>query len=451
MIRFITFSFGILLLLAGCSDEKSVFSVEIADFKGGNVILMHDGKKDDTLSKVADNLFEGTISVENPNEGLIFFDAYKTSIPLYFEKGMNVKLSINFVPGKIDLMEIMVPEFKYEGDNWDCTEFIMDLQDYLYGDNQKWSNHDLTQISFSQYYKEVLADKDSILLSLSKISSNTFKELKQKYVDDEITMALMRWGIFNREYNADFENWAKEIDFDLPENKNLTIMYLNHYMSVFEKKEGEHREERYYRALKSLLKQQENINDFAKSSIGYYLMNAPGLKQMEEAFDAYKNATTDSSDLAEITELFNHYKKFVPGAPANNFEIEGTDGKIYHLNDFKGKAIYIDMWATWCGPCCLEIPYVAKLVEKFKNDNRIEFISISLDKDKKKWEEKLKEDNIQWRNFICADAFDSGICKDYDINAIPRFLFFDKNGCIISLNAPRPSSENIVEYLNSKL
>ena len=185
MIRFITFSFGILLLLAGCSDEKSVFSVEIADFKGGNVILMHDGKRDDTLKKVADNLFEGTISVKNPNEGLIFCDAYKTSIPLYFEKGMNVKLSINFVPGKIDLMEIMVPEFKYEGDNWDCTEFIMDLQDYLYGDNQKWSNHDLTQISFSQYYKEVLADKDSILLSLSKISSNTFKELKQKYVDDE--------------------------------------------------------------------------------------------------------------------------------------------------------------------------------------------------------------------------------------------------------------------------
>ena len=58
---------------------------------------------------------------------------------------------------------------------------------------------------------------------------------------------------------------------------------------------------------------------------------------------------------------------------------------------------------------------------------------------KSKWQNKLKEDKPKWRQFICPDNFNSQLCKNYDIDAIPRFLFFDKDGRILSLNAPRPS------------
>ena len=75
-------------------------------------------------------------------------------------------------------------------------------------------------------------------------------------------------------------------------------------------------------------------------------------------------------------------------------------------------------------------------------------LSISLDKNKAKWEKKLAEDKPQWRQFICLDAFDSEVCKNYGINAIPRFLFFDKDGKVISLDAPRPSSAKITEYID---
>ena len=63
-------------------------------------------------------------------------------------------------------------------------------------------------------------------------------------------------------------------------------------------------------------------------------------------------------------------------------------------------------------------------------------------------EKKLAEDKPQWRQFICLDAFDSEVCKNYGINAIPRFLFFDKDGKVISLDAPRPSSAKITEYID---
>lgn len=98
-----------------------------------------------------------------------------------------------------------------------------------------------------------------------------------------------------------------------------------------------------------------------------------------------------------------------------------------------------------------EMPYFAKVVEHFKNDNRIEFIAISFDSDKKRLDKELKENAHPWRQFWCEDAFKSQLAKGYGFNGIPRFIFIDKNGKLIAGDAPKPSSENIIEYIESKL
>ena len=92
-----------------------------------------------------------------------------------------------------------------------------------------------------------------------------------------------------------------------------------------------------------------------------------------------------------------------------------------------------------------------KLYQHYKGSKDIELISISLDTNKTKWLGKLKADKPQWRQFICPDNFQSQLCKNYDIDAIPRFLFFDKDGKIISLDAPRPSDENIIQFIDESL
>ena len=141
----------------------------------------------------------------------------------------------------------------------------------------------------------------------------------------------------------------------------------------------------------------------------------------------------------------------MPGAPAIDFEMTDVNGKKCHLSDFKGKAVYIDVWATWCGPCCMEIPYMEKLVKHYAKNKKIEFLSISLDENQKKWKKKLAADKPEWKQFICPDNFQSTLCQEYDIDGIPRFLFFDKKGRIISLDAPRPSSSKIIEYINQHI
>ena len=123
-----------------------------------------------------------------------------------------------------------------------------------------------------------------------------------------------------------------------------------------------------------------------------------------------------------------------------------------NLSQAKAQGVAVlDFSATWCGPCCAEIPYMEKLAEHYAKDKRIELISISLDNSKAKWEKKLAQDKPQWKQFICPDNFESGLCKNYDINSIPRFLFFDKDGKVISLNAPRPSSDTIIEYIDKHI
>jgi thioredoxin-related protein len=98
----------------------------------------------------------------------------------------------------------------------------------------------------------------------------------------------------------------------------------------------------------------------------------------------------------------------------------------------------------------MQIPYVAKKVEKYKDNPNIEFVSISLDSDKAKWHKKLDTDKPSWRQFLIPDNFNSTFAKEYNIAAIPRFMFFDKEGKIITINAPQPSLDAEFESLIGK-
>ena len=140
-----------------------------------------------------------------------------------------------------------------------------------------------------------------------------------------------------------------------------------------------------------------------------------------------------------------------PGSIAADFTYPDVNGKEVSLSDFKGKVVLVDVWATWCGPCCMEIPYMEKLVKHYAKNKKIEFLSISLDENQKKWKKKLTEDKPEWKQFICPDNFQSTLCQEYDIDGIPRFLFFDKKGKIVSLGAPRPSSSKIIEYIDQHI
>jgi thiol-disulfide isomerase/thioredoxin len=136
------------------------------------------------------------------------------------------------------------------------------------------------------------------------------------------------------------------------------------------------------------------------------------------------------------------------GEAAIDFTYPDKDGNQYSLASFKDNLIYVDIWATWCGPCKAEIPSLQKLEEEYHEHN-ITFLSVSVDTDKDAWLKMIKEKELGGTQ-LWADGW-SKITKDYAIFGIPRFMLFSAEGNIISTNAPRPSSEEIRGLLESNL
>ncbi len=106
--------------------------------------------------------------------------------------------------------------------------------------------------------------------------------------------------------------------------------------------------------------------------------------------------------LSFVTVNAQEKKELKEGDQAPTFKYLDINGKEVSLSDLKGKYVYIDVWATWCGPCRYELPHLKEL-EKKMHGKKIVFVSISCDKDKAAWEKMVKETRFgrssitQWR------------------------------------------------------
>ena len=128
------------------------------------------------------------------------------------------------------------------------------------------------------------------------------------------------------------------------------------------------------------------------------------------------------------------------------------DARVRFSSVCEKPVIYIDIWSTWCAPCCREIPYVARLVEHYKDNPDIEFVSLSIDQNVKNWKAFLaKADHTGWKQYLIPAETQRAFMNDFAINGIPRFLVIGRDGKILDSNAPRPSSEGITEYLNKQI
>ena len=139
------------------------------------------------------------------------------------------------------------------------------------------------------------------------------------------------------------------------------------------------------------------------------------------------------------------------GSPSPLFNLADTSGKFYQLDAMKGKVVYIDLWASWCGPCKEETPHLKKVYDVFKNNNKIQIISIaSFDaKNRARRYDIIKKDGMNWLQL--EDTNDS-FAKSYHASSIPRFIIIDKLGKIVDSDAVRPSdTEKLMTILNREI
>lgn len=180
-------------------------------------------------------------------------------------------------------------------------------------------------------------------------------------------------------------------------------------------------------------------------------------KKLDPVFVDFQKQTVNETYNAIVQYYKKNHDALVVKNKMNNtispsFDYENHKGGKTKLEDFKGKYVYIDVWATWCGPCRAEIPSLKKMEEMY-HDKNIVFVSISVDvdKDHEKWKNFVSEKQLGGVQLFADKNWNSDFMLSYGINSIPRFILIDPNGKVVKGNALRPSSPQLKEELDKLL
>lgn len=212
---------------------------------------------------------------------------------------------------------------------------------------------------------------------------------------------------------------------------------------------------RQVKGVDSVLTNESNKKSLINTLCNMFLMYQPSDSTIHEFQTAIAPQLAKALRIVENIEkvLAERAQRIKDGdlLPGNPILI-ARDGSRTTLADvIRGKVAYIDFWATWCAPCCHEIPYFEKVWEQYKENEHIVFVSISQDDDRKAWEKKIDKDQPAWPNYIFDKNSGSKFLEDMSINSIPRFVIVGADGRILSANAARPSDKDIATVLDAAL
>lgn len=163
---------------------------------------------------------------------------------------------------------------------------------------------------------------------------------------------------------------------------------------------------------------------------------------------------SDSKLKGEILALYEKYIPIMDGAPAPKVILKDKEGKEYTFEEFKGKVLVIDIWATWCSSCLAKMPEYMKLRSEFADNKDVEFITVSIDRKSKRklWLSAIKKHSMeQMINLTTDDDNYSDFEDKYNISGVPRYMIIDKEGKIVKAYAPAAGEEMkrmIIENLN---
>jgi thiol-disulfide isomerase/thioredoxin len=292
-----------------------------------------------------------------------------------------------------------------------------------------------------------LLPKAEVFKSMVNTSNHSFNELLKKSVDAEIEHAALKFLLLPKpvqpskeEYPIYYTNILKENKYADPDFLRLGFateligFYANYTGKI---KEGQKRS------------MSEVANLFGNGKVkGIYaasqLVRFRTLEEFNKEIDPVKQYLTTDSMQALYNRLVTKLSVYKKGNQAYNFSFPDLRGKEVSMASLKGKVVVVDIWATWCAPCRAEIPYLKKLEEELK-DRNIKFVSISIDEEKETWLKSVEKENLDG-----IQLFAKGWGKMtlyYDIGSIPRFMVFDQEGKIVTVDAPRPSDPQLKQLL----
>ncbi|WP_242093464.1 TlpA family protein disulfide reductase [Aestuariivivens sediminicola] len=399
-----------------------------------------------TMPTDANGTFRDIISSDFGH--FMFFDG-KNFTPVYIEKGDSIHISYDANDFNNSLT--------FAGDGAPISDYLKNkstLERELRGPENVYT---LDETTFKTTFTGI---RDSLLANLDATAGipESYKIKETRNINYSYLGQLMRYQPYHAYYtgNPDFEvseDFLKEldqIDYNNEDDFKFSNAYANLVTGHYNNKAQELIESDSladYAALhkaisvatSELIKNKLLFNS-AKTGITY-------TDDLEGYYTSFMTHSTNEEHKTEITATYDKLKVLSKGSPSPKFtDYENYAGGTTSLSDLEGKYVYIDVWATWCGPCKREIPFLKEVEAKY-HDKNIAFVSISIDKvsDHEKWKTMVEEKELGGIQLFADNDWNSAFVKEYQIQGIPRFILINPEGQIINANAPRPSDPKLIE------
>ena len=166
--------------------------------------------------------------------------------------------------------------------------------------------------------------------------------------------------------------------------------------------------------------------------------------RVERIVERFDSSFRNSYYVAQMKQFAENDRLLTAGKVFPDFQVFDTLGKTYTLADFKGKYLFVEFSASWCGWCKLEIPYLKTVYENTKGKNFVMF-TVNMDEDREKWEKDVKEYNLPWPVVSDLKAYSGPVAQNYHVKGIPMIYLIDPEGKIMARDLRR---EPMIEYIN---
>jgi thiol-disulfide isomerase/thioredoxin len=420
-------------------DSLGNFRVEIDLFNAQNVNLIYEDRLAALYLEPGDSLFldldadlfkKGIypyyeVSGNNSNTSKNIRDYFQFHNPYTYEPIYNksIKEFLNGLKNQIDIEDSVLDKFSIKENptskfkSWAKSFIKYNMANHLLG---YFAYYDM---NYKQYKTEIFdtdlfpVDKDSAIVSPLYITHLSNYAAAKYVMSDSVFTKLIKKKELSNAYSRVFNNLIKNEKPGL----SMDIMIYKIFNGFYEHRSPE-----------------ISLSSMAAIWKGYkkYMNNPVLINTVDEEMSIAENQINkkDDSINSSLGSKFKSVENFVETLHSKH----------------KDKIVYIDIWATWCGPCRAEIPSEIELQDYFR-DKSVTFVNLCLASDRGEWEKVISKNHIKGDNYFFNEDETALFRSSLKFPGYPTYMIIDQRGKLIDKNAPRPSSGVEIKNVLNKL